>query len=42
MLLEYLAGKTQNFVTTSKENFAESFGSEASVFRVENGSAKLV
>jgi DNA replication and repair protein RecF len=40
-LLEYLAGKSQNFVTTSKENFPLEFGRNARIFRVENGTAKL-
>ena len=40
-LLEYLDSKTQNFVTTSKENFVERFGSQAAVFRIENGTAKM-
>ncbi|CAN5171021.1 DNA replication/repair protein RecF [soil metagenome] len=39
-LLEYLDGKTQTFVTTSKESFVEKFGSAARVFTVENGTAK--
>ena len=39
-LLEFLSGKTQNFVTTSKDTFAEKFGQSASVFRVSNGTAK--
>lgn len=37
-LLEYLAGKTQTFVSTSKASFAEEFGSFANVLEVENGS----
>ena len=36
-LLEYLNGKTQTFVTTSKESFAEEFGGGARLMRVENG-----
>jgi DNA replication and repair protein RecF len=36
-LLEYLAGKTQTFVTTSKESFADEFGSGGRLMRVENG-----
>lgn len=36
-LLEYLSGRTQTFVTTSKESFAEEFGSLATVIRVEKG-----
>ena len=39
-LLEFLEGKTQTFVTTSKEGFVEKFGQNAKVFRVENGAAK--
>ncbi len=41
-LLEFLDGKAQTFVTTSKESFVERFGSAASVFKVENGAAKIV
>ncbi|MEP6787785.1 MAG: DNA replication and repair protein RecF [Acidobacteriota bacterium] len=41
-LLDFLDGKAQTFVTTSKENFVEKFGSAATVFKVENGEAKLV
>lgn len=36
-LLEFLEGKTQTFVTTSKESFVEKFGAGAKVIRVENG-----
>lgn len=36
-LLEFLEGKTQTFVTTSKESFIERFGSNAFILRVENG-----
>lgn len=36
-LLEFLQDKTQTFVTTSKNGFAEEFGGGASVFRIENG-----
>ena len=36
-LLDYLNGKTQTFVTTSKESFAEEFSSGARLMRVENG-----
>ena len=39
-LLEYLAGKTQTFVTTSKESFIEKFGANAAIFRVSDGTAK--
>ena len=41
-LLEFLDGKTQTFVTTSKESLIERFGAGASVFRVENGAAKIL
>lgn len=41
-LLDFLDGKTQTIVTTSKESFVEKFGSPATVFRVENGMAKIV
>jgi DNA replication and repair protein RecF len=40
-LLEFLEGKTQTFVTTSKEGFVETFGSNSSVFDVKSGAAKL-
>lgn len=40
-LLTFLDGKTQTFVTTSKESFVERFGSSATVFRVENGNAEI-
>jgi DNA replication and repair protein RecF len=36
-LLEYLSGRTQTFVTTSKESFAEEFGTLATVLRVRGG-----
>lgn len=39
-LLEFLDGKTQTFVTTSKENFVKTFGQNSAVFTVENGIAK--
>ncbi len=39
-LLEFLTGKTQTFVTTSKESLVEKFGSDASVFDIENGIAE--
>ena len=41
-LLEFLEGKTQTFVTTSKESLIERFGAGARVFRVENGAAKIL
>jgi|CXWL01.1.fsa_nt_gi DNA replication and repair protein RecF len=40
-LLAFLDGKTQTFVTTSKESFVERFGSAAKVFRVEGGKAEI-
>ena len=40
-LLEFLADKTQTLVTTSKESFVERFGSEARIFNIEKGTAKL-
>lgn len=39
-LLEYLTGKTQTFVTTSKRSFTEQFGSGANVLRVGGGIAR--
>ncbi len=36
-LLEYLSGRTQTFVTTSKESFADEFGSLATIMRVKDG-----
>ena len=36
-LLEFLEGKTQTFLTTSKENFVENFGRNASVFAIRSG-----
>jgi DNA replication and repair protein RecF len=36
-LLEYLSGRTQTFVTTSKESLAEEFGTMARTMRIENG-----
>jgi DNA replication and repair protein RecF len=41
-LLDFLAGKAQTFVTTSKESFVEKFGSSARIFSVQNGTAKVV
>lgn len=40
-LLEFLDGKTQTFVTTSKESFVEKFGQNARVARVTNGAAEF-
>ena len=39
-LLEFLHGKTQTFVTTSKESFVEKLNAGAAVFWIENGSGK--
>lgn len=39
-LLEFLEGKTQTFVTTSKESFVERFGHLGKLFRVSQGEAK--
>jgi DNA replication and repair protein RecF len=36
-LLEFLDGKTQTFVTTSKESFVEKFGRGATILTVSNG-----
>jgi DNA replication and repair protein RecF len=40
-LLEFLNGKTQTFVTTSKESLVEKFGANARVFEVHSGTAEL-
>jgi DNA replication and repair protein RecF len=40
VLLNYLSGKSQTFVSTSKESFLEKFGENARIFSVENGVAK--
>lgn len=39
-LLEFLDGKTQTFVTTSKESFVDRFGHLGKLFRVSQGEAK--
>lgn len=39
-LLEFLEGKTQTFVTTSKESFVDRFGHLGKLFRVADGEAK--
>jgi len=39
-LLEFLNGKTQTIVTTSKESFVEKFGSAANILRVAGGTVK--
>jgi DNA replication and repair protein RecF len=36
-LLEYLEGRTQTFVTTSKRSHLQGFLSRASVYEIENG-----
>lgn len=41
-LLDFLNGKCQTFVTTSKESFVEKFDSEARVFSIDKGAAKLL
>jgi len=41
-LLEFLEGKTQTFVTTSKESFIEKFGPAARVFSIESGTSKIL
>jgi recombinational DNA repair ATPase RecF len=38
-LLEYLEGRTQTFVTTSKENFVQQFIARANVYEVNEGEA---
>jgi hypothetical protein len=39
--LEYLEGRTQTFVTTSKESLVEQYGSRAQIFEVRDGAASL-
>ena len=39
-LLDFLAGKTQTFITTSKESFVGEFGVKAAVFDVVGGKAE--
>ena len=41
-LLEFLSGKTQTFVTTSKESFVERFGAESSIFTVSEGIPQIL
>ncbi|MEJ7623514.1 MAG: DNA replication and repair protein RecF [Pyrinomonadaceae bacterium] len=41
LLLQFLEGKTQTFVTTSKESFVEKFGSAARVFSIASGKAQM-
>jgi DNA replication and repair protein RecF len=40
-LLDFLNGKTQTFATTSKDDLVKKFGQNASVFRIEQGLAKI-
>lgn len=40
-LLEFLSGKTQTFVTTSKESFVEKFGNGAGIMRITGGKAEI-
>ena len=40
-LLEYLDGKTQTFVTTSKDSFVKKFGADSTVFEVADGIATI-
>jgi DNA replication and repair protein RecF len=41
-LLEYLEGRTQTFVTTSKENLVEQYAARAEIFEVRDGVAGLI
>jgi len=36
-LLEYLEGRTQTFITTSKESLVEQFVARANVYRISEG-----
>lgn len=40
-LLEFLDGKTQTFVTTSKKSFVDEFGINALNFEIRNGAAEI-
>lgn len=40
-LLEFLEGKTQTFVTTSKESFVNEFGSGSAIYAVHSGRAEI-
>jgi len=40
LLLEYINGKTQTVVTTSKESFVSEFRQNASIFDIQNGTPK--
>lgn len=39
-LLEYLDGKTQTFVTTSKESFNERFGADSTIYKIIEGAVE--
>jgi DNA replication and repair protein RecF len=41
-LLEYLEGRTQTFVTTSKESLVEQYAARAEIFEVRDGAAELI
>jgi DNA replication and repair protein RecF len=41
-LLEYLEGRTQTFVTTSKESLVEHYHSRANVYEIKRGEATLL
>lgn len=41
-LLEYLEGRTQTFVTTSKESLVEHYHSRANVYEIKQGEASLL
>jgi DNA replication and repair protein RecF len=41
-LLEYLEGRTQTFVTTSKESLVEQYAARATVFEVKEGVAAQI
>jgi DNA replication and repair protein RecF len=41
-LLEYLEGRTQTFVTTSKESLVEQYAARAEIFAVRDGAAELI
>jgi DNA replication and repair protein RecF len=39
-LLEYLEGRTQTFITTSKESLVEQFVSRAQVYQIQGGAVR--
>jgi DNA replication and repair protein RecF len=41
-LLEYLEGRTQTFITTSKESLVEEFMGRSNVFRVKDGMSEEI